>query len=70
MDHEYAFDIKLLAAIRVRANSEAEARAKLRDALQCADSNFGQTSDGQTLTAEATIDGELDLYEIDGEAAD
>lgn len=65
---EYAFDVKLLATIRVRAASEAEARKMVDDALDCAFANFGAWPDGLPITAEASIDGEADLIEIDGEA--
>jgi hypothetical protein len=64
--HEYAFDVKLFASLRVKAATEEEAREKLRSALDCADTHFGQL-DGEPLTAEASIDGEPELYEIDGE---
>jgi hypothetical protein len=66
-EHEYAFDVKLLAAIRVKAASEQEAREKLAEHLQCADTNFGAWPDGSPILAEASIDGEADLYEVDGE---
>jgi hypothetical protein len=66
--HEYAFDVTLLAAIRVKAKSLKEARELLNEHLQCADSNFGAWPDGTPITAEATIEGEADLYEIDGES--
>lgn len=66
-EHEYAFDVKLLASIRVKAATEAEARAKLHAHLECVDSNFGAWPNGDPIDAEASIDGEADLYEIDGE---
>jgi hypothetical protein len=65
---EYAFDIKLLAAVRVKATSEREARRMLNDYLQAADCNFGAWPDGSPILAEASIDGEADLYEVNGEA--
>lgn len=68
--HEYAFDVKLLAAIRVTAANEAEARAKLSEHLQCADANFGAWPNGEPINAEASIDGEADLYEVDGISLD
>ena len=70
MTHEYAFDVKLVAAFRVTAPDEATARAILRDCLDCADSNFGAWPDGSPILAEATMDAEADLYEIDGEPTD
>jgi hypothetical protein len=65
---EYAFDVKLFAAIRVKAHSAAEARATLRDNLDCADCNGGAWPDGSPILFEATVDDdEPYLYEIDGE---
>lgn len=66
--HEYAFDVKLWACVRVSANSEAEARQKMLDALTCFDVSYAE--DGVRLT-EASIedDGEAsELIEVDGEA--
>lgn len=67
---EYAFDCVLTVALRVTANSEAEARAILNDKLDCADSNFGAWPDGSPILGEASIsdDSAPDLYEIDGNA--
>ena len=65
---EYAFDVKLLAAIRVKAADQATARAMLKEALDCADTNFGAWPNGDPIIGEASIDGEPDLIEIDGEA--
>ena len=63
----YAFDVKLFGAIRVDANSRKEAEALVRDALDCASINAGRWPDGSPVLFEASVDGELDLYEIDGE---
>lgn len=67
--HEYAFDVKLFAALRVKAHSEKEARELLAQALDCVTINCGAIL-GEPLIGEASIDeeGEFDLYEIDGEA--
>lgn len=65
---EYAFDVKLFAFIRVRAADEAEARRMLAEAFDCADANFGAWPNGDPITAEASIDGDADLMEVDGEA--
>lgn len=65
--HEYAFDIKLLAAVRVKATSEDMARRHLFECLDAADSNLGAWPDGSPILAEVSMDGEADLYEIDGE---
>lgn len=63
----YAFDVNLLGAIRVDANSRKEAEALVRCALDCASINAGCWPDGSPILFEASVDGELDLYEIDGE---
>jgi hypothetical protein len=34
--HEYLFDAKLFASVRVKAENEADARRKLRGMLECA----------------------------------
>ncbi len=65
---EYAFDVVLFAAIRVKACSEADARKQLREALDAADSNFGAWRDGSPITGEASMDGEPTLYEVNGES--
>ena len=62
---EYAFDVTLLAAIRIHATSEDEARTKLHDVLECA--TVSAHVDGKPINFEATIEGEGELYEIDGE---
>lgn len=66
---EYAFDLRLFAAVRVTAATEDEARRLLRDHLTTASCNFGAWPDGTPITGEASLDdGEPDLYEVDGEA--
>ena len=67
MTHEYAFDIKLLASVRVRATTEREARELLARHLACADCNAGAWPGGSPIVFEASIDGDADLYEVDGE---
>lgn len=65
---EYTFDVKLFATLRVKAESEAEARAILRHVMHCADANFGAWGDGSPILGEANMVGCPDLVEIDGEA--
>lgn len=65
---EYTFDVKLFTTLRVKAESEAEARAILRRVMHCADANFGAWDDGSPILGEASMDGDPDLVEIDGEA--
>ena len=67
-EHEYLFDIKLFASLRVKATSEAKARQLLKTALDCATINCGAWPNGEPIVGEASEDGEADLMEIDGEA--
>jgi hypothetical protein len=67
--HEYAFDVKLFAAIRVKAKSEAEARAMMRECISAATANLGAWPNGDPIVCEVSCD-DTDhdtLYEIDGE---
>ena len=64
---EYVFDVKLFTTLRVKADSEAKARADLRRMLNCADANFGAWDEGDPILGEVSMDGEPDLVEIDGE---
>lgn len=68
MTHEYAFDVTFVGALRIKAASEAEARATLADCLDCADSNLGAWPNGDPILAELSLRGEPSLYEVDGEA--
>ncbi len=66
---EYAFDVKLFATIRVKATSEAEARALLNEHVNAADANFGAWPNGEPITGEASVDDDHpELIEINGEA--
>ena len=67
-EREYLFDAKLLAAFRVKAPNEAEARRKVAEALDCADANLGMMGD-EPLLAEVSLDTdeELVLAEVDGQ---
>jgi hypothetical protein len=64
-EQEFAFDVKLWAVARVKAGSQAEARKKLTDVVDCIDIGFDQN--GVKLT-EASAEGSYDLIETDGEA--
>ncbi len=68
--HEYLFDVKLFAAIRVTATTEKEARAKLIAAIDCNTANLGAWPDGAPIICEVSLDNpdEDTLVEIDGEA--
>lgn len=64
---EYTFDVKLWAAVRVTAESEGKARAKMREYL----SDFTLNHDHNGLKIEgmsAEDTNEDELVEIDGEA--
>jgi hypothetical protein len=67
--HEYVFDVKLFAAIRVKAESEEQARAMLKSAFNCADCNAGSWPNGDPILFEASQDEPEndELVEVDGE---
>ena len=65
---EYAFDVKLFAAIRVKAESKKEAIALLRQHVDAASCNFGAWPNGDPILGEASVDDdEPYCFEIDGE---
>ena len=63
---EYAFDIKLSCSIRVKAATLEEAKSELRGTLDCASANLGQWRDHSPIDCEVSMEGEPQLYEIDG----
>lgn len=67
--HEYLFDVKLFAAIRVTADTEAEARQMMRDCIDCATANLGAWPNGDPIICEVSLDEPEndELIEIDGE---
>ncbi len=68
---EYAFDLRLKAAIRVKAASLADAIKALQAELDCAEANFGAWPDGSPIIGEvslAAIPTGDDLFEIDGDS--
>ena len=65
--NEYLFDIKLLAAIRVNAASEAEARTLILECFDCACVNAGAWPNGDPILFEASARGNFNLIEINGE---
>jgi hypothetical protein len=67
MEHEYLFDAKLLSSIRVKAKTQVEAEAKIREIFDVASCNGGAWPDGGPVLFEASVDGRLDLVEVDGE---
>lgn len=54
--NEYLFDVKLFAVIRVKANTEAEARAMLIATLDAATCNAGAWPNGDPVVFEASLD--------------
>jgi len=52
----YTFDVKMFAAIRVKAESEDAARELVRENLECADCNGGAWPDGSPILFEASVD--------------
>ena len=66
--HEYLFDAKLFTSLRITAPSERDARRTLAEMLDCATVNCGSLECGSPLVGEASLDGYLELVEVDGEA--
>lgn len=69
-NHEYAFDCTLVCAIRVRAETPQAAAALLRERIDAAEANLGAWPNGDPILCEVSVEGQLDLFEIDGEDAD
>lgn len=65
---EFAFDVTLMATIRVKAETLAAARQAIRSYCDVMDCNGGAWPNGDPILFEAGVDGALDLIEIDGEA--
>lgn len=67
--HEYAFDVKLQASIRVKATSAEQAKELLHETLDAANCNGGAWANGDPVMFEAsTAEGfEPVLFEVDGE---
>ena len=59
---EFTFQATLLASIRVKAKTQAEAELKLRTALEGSDANLGMLDDAPIVVA-VEIEGDLDLIE-------
>lgn len=75
MDHEYAFDVKLVAVIRVRSPSKALAIAALTRHVSCIDLSFSLAeADSAIQITEASLsldDADFpNLFEVDGEPVD
>jgi hypothetical protein len=59
---EFTFQATLLASIRVKADTRAEAELKVRAALEASDVNLGMLDDAP-IVMPVEIEGELDLIE-------
>lgn len=64
---EYTFDVTMIAAIRVKATSQREARDMLREHVDGADANLGAWPDGTPILCEVSVEGDADLAEVNGE---
>jgi len=67
--HEYLFDVKLFAAIRVKAKTEAEARELIKSCIDANTANLGAWPNGDPIICEVSLDepDNDELIEIDGE---
>ena len=67
--HEYAFDVKLQAALRVNASTPAHAIAVLEKVMDAAHCNGGMWPNGDPILFEASLAKSIDpvLFEIDGQ---
>jgi len=59
---EFTFQATLLASIRVKAKTRAEAELKLRTALEGSDANLGMLDDAP-IVVPVEIEGDLDLID-------
>ena len=69
--NEYLFDVKLFAAVRVKAKTEAEARQLMIECIDASTANLGVWPNGDPITAEVSLDEPAydELLEINGEPA-
>jgi hypothetical protein len=59
---EFTLQATLIATIRVKAETKAEAEQKLRAALETSDANLGMLDDAP-IVVPVEIEGDLDLVE-------
>jgi len=59
---EFTLQATLIATIRVKAETRAEAELKLRGALEASDANLG-TLDDEPIVVPVEIEGDFDLIE-------
>jgi hypothetical protein len=67
---EFAFDTTLVCAIRVKADTKEAAADLLREQVDGASANLGCWPGGEPILCEVSVEGDVDLYEIDGEPVD
>jgi hypothetical protein len=66
---EFTFQATLLASIRVKAETQAEAELKLRTALDGSGANLGMLDD-VPIVVPVEIEGDLDLVETSESASE
>jgi hypothetical protein len=59
---EYTFQVTLIASIRVKAVTTADAERKLRETLAASDANLGML-DNEPIIVTIEIEGDLDLID-------
>ena len=59
---EFTFQVTLLASIRVKEKTKAEAELKLRTAIEGSDANLGMLDDAP-IVVPVEIEGDFDLIE-------
>lgn len=64
--HDYLFDLKLFASVRVQAESRREATLMVKEAFDRAEINAGAWPNGEPILCTASMDGDADLFEVDG----
>ena len=64
----YLYDVTLTTTIRVEAPNRPYAESLIRNLFANNEANLGLL-DGEPVVTQLTIEGELDLVEIDGEPA-
>lgn len=70
MEHEFLFDVKLLAEIRVKARSESEARRLLMENINPKIIKFGGWPNRKLRCEELISEGDDPLLEVDGQDTD
>jgi predicted NUDIX family NTP pyrophosphohydrolase len=63
----YTYDLTLTTSIKVTAESKKQAREEIHAAIDGATANFGSWPNGSPIIADVSIEGDLDLSEINGE---